>query len=144
MKANFKTALVTGANRGLGLETCRQLASLGHEVYLGARDLDKGLKAASALEDQGLKVFPVELDVTKSASIKSAVNSVQEKSGKLDILVNNAGVMLDTGEGKQQGHECRSCHRLENNGGESHRAAQSDPSFRKVNEGAQRPHHKRF
>lgn len=102
MTAHIKTALVTGANRGLGLETCRQLAKLGHEVYLGARDLDKGLKAASELEKEGLKVFPIELDVTKSASIKSAVNIIQERSAGLDVLVNNAGVMLDTGEGSNK------------------------------------------
>lgn len=95
----MKIALVTGANRGLGLETSRQLAKKGFKVYLGARDLDKGLKAKDALVKEGLDVEAIALDVTKSSTIKEAASRVKKEAGRLDVLVNNAGVMLDGGEG---------------------------------------------
>ena len=94
----MKTALVTGANRGLGFEISRQLAKQGFKVYMGSRDLDKGLKACEKLRKEGLDVEALALDVTKSASIKEAAGKVKHGSGFLDVLVNNAGVLLDTGE----------------------------------------------
>ncbi len=78
-------ALVTGANSGIGLATARQLLERGHEVWVGARNLDKGRAAAAAL---GPGAHPVQLDVTDAGSIAAAVRQVDE----LDILINNAGV----------------------------------------------------
>ncbi len=78
-------ALVTGANSGIGLETARQLLSIGVTVWMGARDLDRGRRAATEL---GPAARVVQLDVTDPSSIAAAVQQV----GALDILVNNAGV----------------------------------------------------
>ncbi len=80
-------ALVTGANKGIGQETARQLVQLGHTVYLGARDLDRGRRAAATI---GARV--VHLDVTSDASAALALQVIAEEEGRLDILVNNAGV----------------------------------------------------
>lgn len=90
-----KIALVTGANKGIGLETVRQLASKGIHVFLGARDLAKASVAAKTLVASGLKVDPIELDVTNSAHISAAVALISTKFGRLDILVNNAGIMVE-------------------------------------------------
>ncbi len=90
-----KIALVTGANKGIGLETVRQLASKGVHVLLGARDIVKASAAAQPLIASGLKVEPIELDVTNSAHIASAAAMIQAKFGRLDILVNNAGIMVE-------------------------------------------------
>lgn len=78
-------ALVTGGNSGIGLETARQLLALGVDVWMGARDLDKGQRAAAEL---GSAARVVQLDVTDPSSVAAAVQQV----GELDILVNNAGV----------------------------------------------------
>lgn len=80
-------ALITGANKGIGYETARQLTRLGHVVYLGARDADRGLRAASAI---GARFVP--LDVTSDASAGHALQAIDEAEGRLDILVNNAGI----------------------------------------------------
>jgi NAD(P)-dependent dehydrogenase (short-subunit alcohol dehydrogenase family) len=88
-------ALVTGANRGIGFEVVRQLASLGMTVILGARDREKGLNAAEQLTTEGLKVLPHQLDVSSQASIDQLATQVEELGG-LDILVNNAGILYDT------------------------------------------------
>ncbi|MCW3098503.1 MAG: Short-chain dehydrogenase/reductase [Chthonomonadaceae bacterium] len=93
---NGKIALVTGANKGIGFETARQLGKLGIKVLLGARDLAKGEAAAATLKAEGLDVTPIVLDVTDSASIKAAAQKVEAEYGKLDILVNNAGVLFET------------------------------------------------
>ena len=90
-------SLVTGANKGIGLETAKQLAALGHHVILAARDPAKAAEAARAL---GGRVEPLALDVTDAASIAAAVAAVQQKHGRLDVLVNNAGVLLDAGDKK--------------------------------------------
>jgi NAD(P)-dependent dehydrogenase (short-subunit alcohol dehydrogenase family) len=87
-----KIALVTGANKGIGLETVRQLAQAGVVVYLGARDEVKGTDAAKKLRDEGFDVRFVPFDVTKQASIDAAVQRVTNDFGKLDILVANAGI----------------------------------------------------
>lgn len=84
-------ALVTGANKGIGFETARQLVELGHVVYIGARDVERGGKAAAAL---GARF--VQLDVTDDESVKSALATIGSDEGKLDVLVHNAGI-LDTG-----------------------------------------------
>lgn len=90
-----KIALVTGAARGIGLETVRQLAQTGVHVILAARDRSKGVDAALKLHSEGLSVEAITLDVTDAASITAAVQEVEKKHGHLDILINNAGVLID-------------------------------------------------
>ncbi|MBA3239967.1 MAG: SDR family oxidoreductase [Acidobacteria bacterium] len=91
-----KVALVTGANRGIGLEVTRQLARLGFTVLLGSRDAEKGERAAKPLVEEGLKVVPVQLDVTDQESIETLARWAGERFDKLDVLVNNAGVLYDS------------------------------------------------
>lgn len=87
-----RVALVTGGNKGIGLETVRQLAKEGVVVYLGARDEARGVAAAKPLRDEGLDVRFVPFDATSQASIDAAVQRLTNDFGKLDILVANAGV----------------------------------------------------
>ncbi|MFL6385467.1 MAG: SDR family oxidoreductase [Nitrososphaeraceae archaeon] len=92
-----RIALVTGGNRGLGYETCRQLAQLGLTVLLGARDLTKGKSAAYQLnEKEGLDVMFYQLDVSDTNSISNLVKEVDQRFGHLDVLVNNAAIAYDT------------------------------------------------
>ncbi|WP_243845121.1 SDR family oxidoreductase [Mumia sp. ZJ1417] len=86
------TALVTGANKGIGLETVRRLAGLGWTVWLGSRDAELGRKAAEPLQSEGLDVRPVVIDVTDDASVATAVATVEDAGTGLDVLVNNAGI----------------------------------------------------
>jgi len=86
------TALVTGANKGLGFETVRRLGELGWTVWLGARDAQLGQSAAEKLRTDGADVRSVELDVTDDASVAAAVQQVDDECGSLDVLVNNAGI----------------------------------------------------
>jgi NAD(P)-dependent dehydrogenase (short-subunit alcohol dehydrogenase family) len=92
-----KTVLITGANRGIGLETARQLVGKGFEVFIGTRNLANGEKAASALRKKGGPVSPLELDVADSASIASAANNLAKMTSHLDVLINNAGIYPDEG-----------------------------------------------
>lgn len=85
-------ALITGANKGIGLETARQLSQKGIKVLLGARDDKKGLEAEKLLKSEGLDVEYVNIDVDNFETHKSLANYIQEKYGKLDILINNAGI----------------------------------------------------
>ncbi|KAL7158664.1 hypothetical protein ABFS83_02G159400 [Erythranthe nasuta] len=95
-EVNKRCAVVTGANKGIGLEICRQLASEGITVILTARDEQRGLaavenlKASSGISDDGV-IFH-QLAVTDSASIDSFAQFIKSRFGKLDILVNNAGI----------------------------------------------------
>lgn len=89
-------AIVTGANRGIGLEVVRQLARNGMTVVLGARDLEKGEAAAVPLVDEGLQVLVRQLDVTNLHSIAQLATEVEQTFGRLDVLVNNAGILYDT------------------------------------------------
>lgn len=93
--ATLKTAVVTGANRGLGLETCRQLARLGLTVILTSRDARKGEAAAAGLRKAGAEVRFHPLDVTDPQSIRRLADFVEAEFGRFDVLVNNAGVFLD-------------------------------------------------
>ncbi|AWB87486.1 SDR family NAD(P)-dependent oxidoreductase [Mycetocola zhujimingii] len=83
----MSVALVTGANRGIGYETARQLVELGHLVYIGARDAERGGEAAASL---GARF--VQLDVTEDLSVAKALGTIGDVEGQLDILVNNAGI----------------------------------------------------
>lgn len=86
----MKKVLITGANKSIGFETARQLLQKGYFVYLGARDLAKGQKAADQLKAEGLtNVEPIQIDVTDTASIAAARKQV----GELDVLINNAGIL---------------------------------------------------
>ena len=86
------TALVTGGNKGIGKATARALAGQGFKVWIGARDIAQGEKAAAELKDTGLDVAAVQLDVTDRASIKAAAEKIGAETDALDVLVNNAGV----------------------------------------------------
>ncbi|KOX35167.1 short-chain dehydrogenase [Saccharothrix sp. NRRL B-16348] len=86
------TALVTGANKGLGRETVRRLAALGWDVFLAARDAGRGGAAVAELAAAGLDVRFVPLDVTSDESVATAADTVRAEVGRLDVLVNNAGV----------------------------------------------------
>jgi len=87
-----KIALVTGANKGIGFETSRQLAQLGMKVLMGARDKKRGGAAAEKLQSEGLDVELVLLDVTRSDHISAVRERIERDFGRLDILVNNAGM----------------------------------------------------
>jgi NAD(P)-dependent dehydrogenase (short-subunit alcohol dehydrogenase family) len=93
-----KIALVTGATRGIGFETARQLASNGVHVLLAGRDRNKAVEASLKLQSEGLSVEAIALDVTQPESIAIAAQEIAQKHGKLDILVNNAGVFRDNME----------------------------------------------
>jgi NAD(P)-dependent dehydrogenase (short-subunit alcohol dehydrogenase family) len=89
----MKSALITGANKGIGFETAKQLAKLGYFVYIGTRDKDKGLEAIRKLKASGYtNVDCIELDVTDINSIKSARQELEVKTQQLDVLINNAGI----------------------------------------------------
>jgi NAD(P)-dependent dehydrogenase (short-subunit alcohol dehydrogenase family) len=94
-----KVALVTGANKGIGLETARQLGRLGYHVLVGARDAAKAEGAATALQGEKLRAAPLVLDVTDAKSIAAAVAQVTEQWGRLDALINNAGISIEKWEG---------------------------------------------
>ncbi|ONK57076.1 uncharacterized protein A4U43_C10F16360 [Asparagus officinalis] len=88
-----RTAVVTGANKGIGLEICRQLSSRGVLVVLTARDERRGTEAVEELRSSGLSdVLFHQLDVADPSSVSSLANFVKTQFGKLDILVNNAGI----------------------------------------------------
>jgi NAD(P)-dependent dehydrogenase (short-subunit alcohol dehydrogenase family) len=85
------TALVTGANKGLGYETARRLAELGLTVLVGARDPERGTNAVARLRERGADAHLVHLDLTDQVSIAAAARDVAQRFGRLDVLVNNAG-----------------------------------------------------
>ena len=95
MELTNPTALVTGANKGIGLEVARQLAQQGFRVLIGARDAQRGQQAAELLNSEGLNAEFLPLDVTDQVSVDAAAATITERFGKLDALVNNAGVLMD-------------------------------------------------
>src|SRR5262249_20094198 len=91
-----KVAFITGANKGIGLETARGLGELGIAVILGSRDEGNGRKAAESLMARGIKnVEPFQFDATRVEDHDAIVRHLEDRYGKLDILINNAGVMLE-------------------------------------------------
>jgi len=95
--SSVRVALVTGANRGIGFEVCRQLAEKDFVVLLTARDAAKAKAAADKLKSAGV-IEPVVLDVGNAHSIKHAASEVERRYGRLDVLINNAGINYDTWE----------------------------------------------
>ncbi len=98
MRNESLVAVVTGANRGIGLEVVCQLAKRGMRVVLGSRDLEKGEAAARSLSREGGTVFPRQLDVTEQLSIDRLLRDITADFGQLDVLVNYAGILYDTWE----------------------------------------------
>src|ERR1700730_3861765 len=90
-----KIALITGANKGIGLETARQLGKQGITILAGARDETKANQAAEELRKEGIDVHGIRIDVNDADSIQKAAARIERDHGRLDILVNNAGVMFD-------------------------------------------------
>jgi NAD(P)-dependent dehydrogenase (short-subunit alcohol dehydrogenase family) len=88
-------ALITGANKGLGRETARRLATAGMTVLVSARDAERGQAAAAELAADGADVRFLQLDVTDADSVKSAAAWIEETFGHLDVLVNNAGISVE-------------------------------------------------
>jgi NAD(P)-dependent dehydrogenase (short-subunit alcohol dehydrogenase family) len=92
-------ALITGANKGIGLEAARQLAQKGIHVLIGARDATKGQAAAQMLQAEGYKADFIPVEVSNEVSVKQAAQIVGDRYGKLDILINNAGINPEFGQG---------------------------------------------
>ena len=92
MNGDKRIAVVTGANRGMGLETCLQLASLGFKVVLTSRDESAGKAAVERLSDDGLDVVYHRLDVTEPKQVTALADWLREEFGRVDVLVNNAGI----------------------------------------------------
>lgn len=92
--ADRRIALITGANKGIGLEVARQLGKAGHHILLGARDEARGRAAEKTLRDEGIDVRFVAIDLSDSASLSAAVADIESNEGRIDILVNNAGVAV--------------------------------------------------
>jgi NAD(P)-dependent dehydrogenase (short-subunit alcohol dehydrogenase family) len=95
MQHAARVALVTGANRGIGLEIASQLAGHGFTVVLGTRDANSGKAAAGEV---GAAAVAELLDVTDAAGIERAMRSIDDRFGRLDVLVNNAGILIDEGK----------------------------------------------
>ncbi|MBA2512676.1 MAG: SDR family oxidoreductase [Rubrobacteraceae bacterium] len=95
MAENGRVALVSGGNRGIGLEVCRQLAEGGLTVILGSRDEEKGRQAAEGLPEN---VVARQLDVADAGSVERIAASIENDFGRLDVLVNNAGISNDDGQ----------------------------------------------
>ena len=114
-KSSPRIALVTGANRGLGLETSRQLAKQGIHVIVGARDAAKAKKTAEwIVKETGGQATPLELDVSKDDSGEIARKFIEsEFGGRIDILVNNAGI-LQRGDDVLEGTSVQSIEKMRN------------------------------
>ncbi len=93
MPTTPRIALITGANKGIGLEIARQIGKAGTRILLGARDAARGQAAAATLQAEGLDVHFLHLDLADPATIASAASAIEAEHGHLDILVNNAGIV---------------------------------------------------
>jgi NAD(P)-dependent dehydrogenase (short-subunit alcohol dehydrogenase family) len=93
--AETRIALVTGGNRGIGLEIVRQLARRGLKTVLAARDLAKGKQAAARLSSEGIEAAVAAIDVTDGESVRSGVADILARFGRIDVLVNNAGILQE-------------------------------------------------
>src|SRR5262245_10744599 len=93
-----RTALVTGANKGIGFETARQLGKQGMTVLIGARDEVRGARAVDTLRAENIDARFVALDVTDVASAAEAAHTIERDLGRLDVLVNNAGIVQGRGK----------------------------------------------
>lgn len=93
MPNDTRIALVTGANKGIGLEIARQLAQAGVHVIMGARNSDRAKRAVGDLAEQGLTAQSISIDLTDHASVAAAAETIRSEHGRLDILVNNAGIV---------------------------------------------------
>jgi NAD(P)-dependent dehydrogenase (short-subunit alcohol dehydrogenase family) len=91
----MNTALVTGANKGIGYEVARQLAGKGFQVFVGARNRDAGQKAVAKIAKEGGKAIFLEIDVADNPSVTVAAREFAKAADHLDVLVNNAGIILD-------------------------------------------------
>ncbi|MDR1501630.1 MAG: SDR family oxidoreductase [Prevotella sp.] len=90
----MKNVLITGANKGIGFETAKQMAALGYFVYLGSRNKEKGERAVLALHELGFfNTAPLHIDIADSTSIKAAKAELEKKVESLDVLINNAGIL---------------------------------------------------
>lgn len=92
-----KTALVTGANKGIGFATVKLLAEKGFKVWLGARDRARGQSAVDKLRKEGLDVTFLTIDVSDDRSVNDAAIQMERETGILDVLINNAGIGIDLG-----------------------------------------------
>jgi NAD(P)-dependent dehydrogenase (short-subunit alcohol dehydrogenase family) len=95
IQARMKTALITGANKGIGREVARQLAGRGFHVFVGARSRAAGRKAADEIAKKGGKVTFLEIDIADNASVTAAAREFVKTTDHLDVLINNAGIMMD-------------------------------------------------
>ncbi len=91
-----RLAVVTGGNKGIGYEICRQLACKGLRVVLTSRDAEKGGEARKRLEREKLDVLHHPLDVTDQASVSAIARHIESEYGRVDVLVNNAGILIDS------------------------------------------------
>ena len=95
MSISKRIILVTGANKGIGLETARQLGKQGHTILVGVREAARAEATAAQLRAEGVDAVPLAIDVVDAASVKKAAAQVQERYGKLDSLINNAGIATE-------------------------------------------------
>jgi NAD(P)-dependent dehydrogenase (short-subunit alcohol dehydrogenase family) len=100
--ASDRVAFITGGNKGIGLETARQLGKLGITVVIGSRDREKGLAAVNKLRGEGIQADVIRFDVTDPADYQAAYDYFDQRYGRLDILVNNAGIAKENFLGGNQ------------------------------------------
>ena len=101
MSTDKKVALITGGNKGIGLETARQLGKLGVTVLIGVRDEAKGEAAVAELKKDGVEALAVKLDMDNPADYAAVAKLIEKYYGRLDILINNAGIFLDGRKGNE-------------------------------------------
>ena len=92
----MKTALVTGANRGIGYEVCKELGELGFHIFLTARISKKGMEAVEKLKKENIEAEFIQMDVADEGSIKSAAAEFGKRAINLDVLINNAAILEDS------------------------------------------------